>query len=264
MTQRSRPAALRYTHSLPCRGGNRAAARRYPLVMAAVLLPALPLARPPVTLRDDGWMARRVSEIGADRPSRTAVPAATPPLSRDAADRADLAAVVDGDRQALARLYERHREPLFGFILRTTGYDRGLAEEVLQDTLLAVWFNAASFIGAAQVRTWIYSIARRNALSKLRKKRPDPVDPEDALPVVDTGPTPDDQALARLEAGQLDQLIDRLPEVFRTVLVLAFVEDLPYPEISQVLDVPIGTIKSRVSRARAALVALARQERVLG
>ena len=178
--------------------------------------------------------------------------------SREAADRADLAAICQGDREALARLYERHREGLFGFILRVTSWDRGLAEEVLQDTLLAVWFNASGFAGQSQVRTWIYSIARRNALSKLRKKRPDPVDPEAAIPVVDTGTGPDDHALARLEADVLNRLIDQLPEQLRVILVLAFVEDLPYPEISEVLDVPIGTVKSRVSRARAALVQLAR------
>lgn len=204
----------------------------------------------------------------AERPSRlaateAAAPAGVIPTSREAADRADLAAIVGGDRHALARLYERHREPLFGFVLRTTSYDRGLAEEVLQDTLLAVWFNAASFAGASQVRTWIYSIARRNALSKLRKRRPDPVDPDTAVPVADAGPTPDDRALARLDAAVLNSLIDQLPEPFRVILVLAFVEDLPYGEISEILDVPIGTVKSRVSRARGALVERAARAGVL-
>lgn len=185
------------------------------------------------------------------------------PPSRDAADRADLAAVCEGDRDALARLYERHQDALFGFLLRVTSSDRMLAEEALQDTLLAVWFSASSFAGQSQVRTWIWSIARRNALSKLRKKRPDPVDPEAAIPVVDHGPSPDDLALARVDAGVLNLLIDQLPEPLRVTLVLALVEDLPYPEVSAVLDVPIGTVKSRVSRARAALVQLAREAGVL-
>ncbi len=188
----------------------------------------------------------------------------TPPAaSRDAADRADLAAVCRGDRDALARLYERHQAALFGFVLRVTSGDRMLAEEALQDTLLAVWFNASSFAGQSQVRTWIWSIARRNTFSKLRKKRPDPVDPEAASPMIDNGPSPVDHALARVDAAVLNGLIDQLPEQFRVILVLAFVEDLPYPEISAVLDVPIGTVKSRVSRGRAALVHLAREARVL-
>lgn len=232
--------------------------------MVAIALAPPALVVPPYrrAMGENGPMASRVTDVPTERPARLGVSGAVP-TSRDAADRADLAAIVGGDRHALARLYERHREPLFGFVLRTTSYDRGLAEEVLQDTLLAVWFNAASFAGASQVRTWIYSIARRNALSKLRKKRPDPVDPEAAIPVADLGPTPDDRALARLEVGVLNRLIDELPEHFRVILVLAFVEDLPYPEISQVLDVPIGTVKSRVSRARAALVTRAQQAEAL-
>lgn len=185
------------------------------------------------------------------------------PTTRDGQDRADLAAIVDGDRQALGRLYERHREGLFGFILRTTTWDRGLAEEVLQDTLLAVWQHAGTFAGQSQVRTWMYSIARRKALSKLRKRRPDPVDPEAAIPVVDSGPSPDDEALARIDHHQLSGLIDQLPEGMRTVLVLAFVEDLPYQEISEIMEIPTGTIKSRVSRARAALNELAEQAGML-
>ena len=233
--------------------------------MAVVALAPLPApTRPP--------RCRRVSEYGAvssavadrsgpaDSLARRGVPL---PASGDAADRADLAAVARGDRDALAQLYERHQESLFGFLLRLTASDRMLAEEALQDTLLAVWSSASSFAGQSQVRTWIWAIARHNVLSKLRKKRPDPVDPEAAIPVIDRAPGPDDHALARVDAGVLNLLIDQLPEQLRVTLVLAFVEDLPYGEISTVLDVPVGTIKSRVSRARAALVHLARDAGVL-
>jgi len=177
--------------------------------------------------------------------------------SRDEVDRADLAAVVEGDRLALARLYDRHRDAMFGFVLRTSGWDRGLAEEVLQDTLLAVWQHAGSFGGQAQVRTWMYSIARRKALSKLRKRQPEPIDPDAARRGADEARSADDEALARLDAHVLSGLIDQLPEPMRTVLVLAFVDDLPYQEIGEIMDVPVGTIKSRVSRARVTLTELA-------
>lgn len=205
-----------------------------------------------------GRSARRRAAL-----DRRAALFAAPSATRNELDLADLAAIVEGDRQALARLYERHREPMFGFILRVTSWDRGLAEEVLQDTLLAVWQHGAGFGGQSQVRTWMYSIARRKALSKLRKRVPDPVDPESNLPLVDDGPGTDDEALGRVDAEILSGLIDRLPETMRLVLVLAFVEDLPYGEISEILEIPSGTIKSRVSRARAALTDLARQAGVL-
>jgi RNA polymerase sigma-70 factor (ECF subfamily) len=196
----------------------------------------------------------------AARDAALAAAAAGGVTSRDALDRADLAAVVAGDRLALGRLYDRHREPMFGYVLRTTGWDRGLAEEVLQDTLMAVWQHAGSFGGQSQVRTWMYSIARRKALSKLRTRRPDPVDPVSARPVADDGPGPGDDALARLDLHVLSRLIDELPEAMRSVLVLAFIDDLPYHEISAIMDIPAGTIKSRVSRARAALAERATKE----
>lgn len=183
--------------------------------------------------------------------------------SREALDRADLAAIAEGDRDALTRLYQRHQDAMFNFVLRTTSWDRGLAEEVLQDTLLTVWQKAHTFGGQSQVRTWMYSIARRKALSKLRKRRPDPVDPDDALPLIDDGPSPDDEALARLDAQTVGDLIHQLPQTMQSVLQLAFVDDLPYHEISEIMEIPTGTIKSRVSRARAALTELATQAGML-
>lgn len=204
--------------------------------------------------RDGAASPTRAAEATCRSGADVAVPPAT---TREARDRADLAAVTAGDRQALARLYERHREALFGFVLRTTSWDQGLAEEVLQDTLLAVWQHAASFSGEAQVRTWMYSIARRKALSKLRKRRPEPIDPEAVVPLADEGPDPADEALARLDATAVSRLIDQLPEGMRSVVVLAFVDDLPYQEISEIMEIPVGTIKSRVSRARVALGELA-------
>lgn len=209
------------------------------------------MARDGTTARG-AWAAPRPEAGVRALASVTAIP-----TSRDGMDRADLTAIVEGDRDALARLYQRHQDAMFNFILRTTSWDRGLAEEVLQDTLFAVWQHAGSFNGASQVRTWMYSIARRKALSKLRKRRPDPVDPEDAIPLAEDGPSPDDEALARLDAQTLGGLISQLPDTMQSVLQLAFVEDLPYHEISEIMEIPTGTIKSRVSRARAALTELA-------
>ncbi len=209
----------------------------------------LALAAPPFF----GW-ALRVGHTGTVRDEAVAFGS----VPRDSADRADLAAIVAGDRRALGRLYERHRQPMFAFILRTTSRDRGMAEEVLQDTLLAVWQHAGSFAGGSQVRTWMYSIARRKALSTLRKRRPEPVDPDDAAPIVDHGPGTDDHALARLDLDVLNGLIDRLPDHMRAILVLAFVEDIAYPEIAEIMAIAVGTVKSRVSRARVELVAIAR------
>ena len=79
--------------------------------------------------------------------------------------------VARGEADALTTLYHRHADNLFGFLHRLAG-DRMLAEEILQDTLLAVWRGADRFEGKSQVRTWLYGIARRQAHNRLRSTRP--------------------------------------------------------------------------------------------
>lgn len=148
---------------------------------------------------------------------------------------------------------------MVAFVHRITG-DSGLAEEVLQDTLLAIWRHAASFEPRAKVRTWMYTIARRNALSRLRRRRPDVADIGDLEPVASGAPGPDEAALASINGVELWRLIERLPDTHQVVLLLGYVEDLPYPEIGEVLGISVGTVKSRVSRSRAMLAEFARAE----
>jgi RNA polymerase sigma factor (sigma-70 family) len=77
-------------------------------------------------------------------------------------DAALLRSVAAGDAGALARLYERHAGPLFGYLYRLAG-DRMTAEEILQDTMLAVWRSAGAYEGRSKVSTWLFGVARRQA-----------------------------------------------------------------------------------------------------
>jgi Sigma-70 region 2 len=92
-----------------------------------------------------------------------------PPAS--VADEALLERVADGDAAALAALYRRHAGGLFGFLQRYAR-DRMVAEEILQDTLLAVWRSAHRYAGRSGVRTWLFGIARRQAHNRLRVQPP--------------------------------------------------------------------------------------------
>lgn len=177
------------------------------------------------------------------------------PLDDASVDAELLGRVADGDRDALAGLYDRHRSALSVFLVRMVG-DRALAEEALQDTLLAVWRGADGFEGRSSVRTWLYGIARRQAYTRLRRRGPQLVtlDPDAAL--ADPAPTPEQVAVARADLAQLMALIGLLAPVHREALLLFFVDDLSYAEMAQVLEVPVGTVKSRLSNARRALAGL--------
>ena len=180
---------------------------------------------------------------------------AQPPTDAAAVDADQLGRVAAGDRDALARLYERHRVGLGGFLTRMLG-DPATAEEALQDTLLAVWRGAGAFEHRSTVRTWLFGIARRQAYTRLRRHTPVVTElPTDAA-LADPSPTPEHVAVARAEVTRLMGLIGRLAPVHREALLLFFVDDLGYAEMAEVLDVPVGTVKSRLSNARRALAVL--------
>jgi RNA polymerase sigma-70 factor (ECF subfamily) len=160
--------------------------------------------------------------------------------------------IAVGDRDALGELYARFQRPLFRYLCQMTP-DRGLAEEILQDTLVAVWQGAASFERRSAVQTWLFGIARRQAHNALRR-RGMPVDTvESAGDVVDQEPLPEQQVLAQADLNELASGIARLAPVYREVLVLKFVNGLAYDEIARIVGIPEGTVKSRLNAARRTL-----------
>src|ERR1051326_2767418 len=104
--------------------------------------------------------------------------------------------IAAGDREALTDLYARYRQSLFRFLLHLTP-DYGLAEELLQDTLLAVWRSAGSFQGRSSVQTWLLGIARRQAHNTLRQRGLPLADESELLALPTTDPEPEALTLAR-------------------------------------------------------------------
>lgn len=185
----------------------------------------------------------------------------------DAVDRADLAAIVLGDAAALERLYERHRRALYAFVRRYLG-DRHLADEAVQDTLVAVWEKAETFRGEARVRTWMFGIARFRALEHRRRRRPIPIDTS-APPsrtdgasgsrrreLADVSAGPEQIAVGQDELDRVGAALARIPDDQRECFLLAVAGSLGYDEIADLLGIQVGTVKSRVSRARQRLDAL--------
>ena len=159
--------------------------------------------------------------------------------------------VAAGDQDALQELYRLHSHELFVFILRRLG-DRQLAEETLQDVMLAVWRGARNFRADASVRTWLYSIAHRRVSSAMRKL-PDRVmayEPE-SMPSDAAGPA-DSLEISDRESAIITALSE-LPERQRVVIELIFLHGLTGPETARVLGVAVGTVKSRQNRALTAL-----------
>ena len=137
------------------------------------------------------------------------------------------------------------------------------AEDVVQDASLRAFRAIRGFAGGS-ARAWLLSIVRNTAYSWLRKNRPAAVVTVDDLEAVELAqakpgdpdtPTPEAALLAKIDAEQLRAAIAALPALFRETLVLRDIEGLDYREIAQATEVPIGTVMSRLARARSRLAA---------
>jgi RNA polymerase sigma factor (sigma-70 family) len=176
-------------------------------------------------------------------------------------DRQLLKDIAAGNRQALSDLYTRYQRPLFNYLLQLTP-DYGLAEELLQDTLVAVWKSARNFEERSSVRTWLIGIARRQAHNTLRQRKLPFVDEADMERVMAMEPEPEDFTLATVARDELAAAFKQLAPVYREILGLIFVQELSYAETATLLGVPVGTVKSRLSNAKRVLRTLldAREE----
>jgi RNA polymerase sigma factor (sigma-70 family) len=180
----------------------------------------------------------------------------------DVLDRRLLLAVAAGDRDAMAALYERHGDGLTAY-LRTLLRDRGQAEDALQETLLVVWRRAGSYAGRSTVSTWLFGIARRKAWERRRRRTPEPVETGALAEVADAEPGPEELTLASATGTSLAAALERLAPLHREVLVLALDQARTYTELADILGVPVGTVRSRLSNARRALRRAVEESEVL-
>jgi RNA polymerase sigma-70 factor, ECF subfamily len=180
--------------------------------------------------------------------------AATFTASHDPAcdDTGLLRRIGQGDEDAMAAFYRKHGQVVFAQVLLVAG-DRVLAEEIVQDTMLAVWRGAGSFRGESSVRSWVIAIARRQTRDRLRGRRLRVADDAFLADRPGSGPGPEVMALDRAELAEVMGAIRGLAPAHREVLGLAFGSGLSLPEVAGVLEIPVGTVKSRLSAARTAL-----------
>ncbi len=164
-----------------------------------------------------------------------------------------MAAAQAGDRAALEQLLRAHYDRVYGVCRRLTGQDADAAD-ACQEALVAIVRGLPRFDARSSFGTWAYRIATNAALDELRRRRrrPDPGLPEVEGADVST-PGLVDATTTRLD---VDAALAELPAEFRTAVVLRDLCGLSYEEIAEVLEIPSGTVKSRIARGRAALVPL--------
>lgn len=159
--------------------------------------------------------------------------------------------VQEGDMVSYNTLVNRYKDRLFNVIYRMLSSEDE-AKDLLQETFLRVWQHKMSYDFRFAFSTWIYTIALNLARNELRRRKKfkffDIFDMKDKLPAKEE-PKKSSPALKAL----IETEIEKLPERYKTAFILRDVDHLSYEEIAQVLSIPLGTVKSRVNRARAIL-----------
>ena len=173
-----------------------------------------------------------------------------------------LARVADErDGAAFDELYRRYSRAVYSLVVRVVR-DAALGEDVVQETFAAVWRAARSYRSERGSATaWLYTIARNAAVDAVRSRRATVVgDPPD---MPDSGPGPEDQTVAELEAFRVHAAVDELPEREREVIELAYFHGLSQSQVAQRLELPLGTVKTRTRAGLSRLAERLEVERVM-
>jgi len=180
-------------------------------------------------------------------------------LQDERSDEDLLAALVARDASALEELYARYGRLAFALAVRITSAPE-IAEEVVQEAFLAVWRGAGSYqAGRSSVRTWLLSITHHRAIDAVRRRaaRVQQAPLEEAMALGDPSVTDVWAEVARsLDAAQVRRALRALPAEQRESIELAYFQGLSYPEIAERMNVPLGTVKSRLRLGLARLRAL--------
>ena len=154
-----------------------------------------------------------------------------------------------GERNAFSELVRIHAQGVFNVVYRMCG-DASIAEDAAQETFIRAWQNFASYRPRTPLRNWLYRIAFNAGMDMLRKqKRILPNDIED-LQLADERPGPESLVSQQERTALVQEAVLSLPEASRAVLVLREYEGMSYHEIADALDIPVGTIMSRLNYAR--------------
>jgi RNA polymerase sigma-70 factor (ECF subfamily) len=160
----------------------------------------------------------------------------------------------DGDADAFAKLVRRHQDALYRFVLRMVGV-RDEALEIVQDAFLRAWQALPQWQPEAQFRTWLFRIASNAALDALRRRRVVVFEPlRETFEAATDEPDPEKRLELKQRMAALEASLAKLSPEHREILLLREVEDMSYEEIGAVLALSEGTVKSRLARARAALL----------
>ena len=165
---------------------------------------------------------------------------------------------LGGDQKAYTLLVEKHRAAIFHIINRIVRNEE-VARDLVQETFMKAFSSLATYRSEYRFSTWLYKIAANSSIDHLRKKRIQalsldrPVETDDGqmgIEVPDDSHNPEKELLHKQQRFSIEEAIASLPNKYREVIVYRHKDDKSYDEIAELLDIPVGTVKARIFRAR--------------
>jgi RNA polymerase sigma-70 factor, ECF subfamily len=175
-----------------------------------------------------------------------------------AEDRELIRSCLRGDRRAYKVLLARYQDPIFNYCQRMIK-DSGQAEDIAQEALVRTLTRLENYDERYSFSAWVFKIATNLCIDHLRKAKRIAYSLDQDIQgsdgsyhreVAATTPDPSQRTLASEQMRMLDEAVDELPEHYRSILLLRHREELSYEEIARILELPIGTVKIRIHRAR--------------
>lgn len=164
--------------------------------------------------------------------------------------------VLDGDHEAFAQLVEAYEDKVYNLCLRMCA-DREDARDLAQEAFVKAWRGLRFYKQEAAFSTWLYRLTSNVCIDFLRQKKRRAAislttadDEELQIDIPDPAPTPEQQAINQQTKASVSSAMAQLDEEFRLVLTLRVVEERSYDEIAEIMDLKVGTVKSRLARAR--------------
>ncbi|HPD34273.1 MAG TPA: RNA polymerase sigma factor [Bacteroidota bacterium] len=186
-------------------------------------------------------------------------------------DRQIVARILDGNKNEFSKIERRYGTLIYS-LLRKMVHNSEDAKDLTQETFIKIYNNLASYNPIYPFSSWILKISSNTCIDFLRKKKIDtiPLEKQDDdnendiyLQIPDTTSIPDKTLINKEKIQNLNKLIDMLPETYQKIIKLRFEDDLNYIEISETLNIPLGTVKTLIFRARKMLEILAKKHNEL-
>ncbi len=176
-------------------------------------------------------------------------------------DRALVRLVVEGDSRAFELLFTRHKDSIYAMLVKRSG-NLDDVEDLLQEAFMKAFININRYNPDYDFGAWICAIAKNAFVDFNRSRRSNALNPENNLPLegrnsaLSVAPSPEESIINAQQRAQIERYIATLPEDYRTLFVLRFLEEYTYEEIADALKMKLGTVKTRIFRVRAMMCKL--------